>query len=252
MLGNDWVIKAEVRIEAIRKAAENELQVLKHDFAHWQGDDARRGMIMRFATILFVPVVSLYTMRVHMHDPMWWEQYAPGAGKGLADAGRTAFDKGIKSKLILDLVGNLEHSFRLILNQLDPANKASKFGSIYRRLFGASNPLLDSAPSEWEPTLELLRLMRNTVHNSWAHFPDNGENTHVIFNGKRYEFVVGKTLDFVSWDLLGEIADSVLKIAIGVVRDRNVVHLASIRDFGLEQTSSSQQRNGAQPTRECG
>jgi hypothetical protein len=28
MLENDWVIKAEVRIESIRKTAENELQVL--------------------------------------------------------------------------------------------------------------------------------------------------------------------------------------------------------------------------------
>ncbi len=240
MLKNDWVIKAEVRIEEIRKAAENELQVLKRDFAHWQGDDARRGMIMRLATILFVPVVSLYTMRVHMHDPVWWEQYAPGAGKDLADAGRTAFDKGVKSKLILDLVGNLEHSFRLILSQLDPANKASNFGSIYRHLFRTSNPLLDSAPSGWEPTFELLRLMRNTVHNSWAHSPDNGKNTHVIFNGKRYEFVVGKPLHFVSWDLLGEIADSVLRIVIGVVRDRNVVSLPAIKDFALEQAPSSQ------------
>jgi hypothetical protein len=104
--------------------------------------------MMRLATILFVPVVSLYTMRVHMHDPVWWEQYAPGAGKDLAEAGRTAFDKGVRSKLVLDLVGNLEHSFRLILNQLDPANKASKFVSIYRHLFKASNRLLDSVPFE--------------------------------------------------------------------------------------------------------
>jgi hypothetical protein len=91
-----------------------------------------------------------------------------------------------------------------------------------------------------KPTFELLRVMRNTVHNSWAHFPDNGKNTHIIFNGKRYEFVVGKPLDFVSWDLLGEIVDDVLRIIIGVVRDRNVVSFPAIKDFGLEQAPLSQ------------
>ena len=235
MLKTDWVQKAEFRIEALRKAAEEELQAIKRDFSHWQEDDARRCAIMRFSTILFVPVVSLYTMRVHMCDPAWWDQYAPGSGDKFADIGRTAFDKGIRGKLVLDLVGNLEHSFRLILNQLDPANKASKFAAICQRLFRATNPHLSSVPADCEPTIELLRLIRNTIHTSWAYFPDNGKDETVVFKGATFHFVMGRPLNFISWDLLEDISESVLQIVIGVVRDANVVRLPPIEDFGVEK-----------------
>jgi len=163
---------------------------------------------MRFAATLFPPVVSLYTMRMHMNDPAWWEQYAPGTGRDLADPGRTAFNRGVKSVLIVELLGNLEHSFRLILNQLDPGTRALKFLDICQSLFRTSNPRLRNVPAGWEPTVQLLRLMRNTIHTSWAYSPESGKNCTVIFNSIKYEFIVGKPLDFVSWDLLGAISDS--------------------------------------------
>ena len=77
--------------------------------------------------------------------------------------------------------------------------------------------------------------MRNTIHTAWAYFPDNGKNATVIFKGTRYEFIVGKPLNFVSWDLLGQISESLLEILIAVVRDANVVILPTIKDFGAEQ-----------------
>lgn len=235
MLKTDWVLKAEFRIEAIRKAAENELQAIKRDYPHWPQDDARRCAVMRLASILFFPVVSLYTMRIHMADPAWWEQYAQGFGNDLADHGRTAFNRGVKSMLILDLVGNTEHSFRLILNQLDPSNRTSNLVTICHSLFRIRNPNLQSIPANWEPTINLLRLMRNTIHNSWAHFPDNGKNATVTFKGNKYEFIVGKPLDFVSWDLIGDLSESLFQIVVAVVRDANVVRFLPIKDFGVAQ-----------------
>jgi hypothetical protein len=235
MLKTDWVQKAEFRIEALRKAAEVELHAIERDFPHWPKDDARRCAIMRLGSILFVPVISLYTMRVHMCDPAWWEQYAAGSGGMLANPGRTAFDRGIKGKLVLDLVGNLEHSFRLILNQLNPTNKASKFATICDSLFRPTNPFLSNAPADCEPTMKLLRLIRNTVHTSWAYFPDHGKDETVVFKGVTYQFVVQKPLNFISWDLVGEISESVLQIVVRVMRDANVTRLPPIRDFGVEK-----------------
>lgn len=185
--------------------------------------------------MLFVPVVSLYTTRVHMADPMWWEQYGQGSGNLLAEYGRTSFDKGIRGKLILDLVANLEHSFGLILRQFDAGNKASKFGPICESLFRLKNPYLSSIPAEWETTFKLLRLIRNTVHTSWAYWPDNGKAETVVFQGRTFLFVIGRTLDFISWDLLVDLCQSVLTIATAVVRDANVVRLARVKDFGVEE-----------------
>lgn len=248
MLVTDWMQKAEFQIETLRKAAEIELQAIRHDFPSWQKEDVRQCAIMRLGTILFVPVVSLYTMRVHMCDPAWWEQHATGAGSGLAAPGRTAFDRGIKGKLILDLVRNLEHSFRLILGQLDPHNGASKFWSICQSLFRSEKPYLSSIPTDWEPTMKLLRLIRNTVHNAWAHFPENGKDETVVFRDITFQFVVGQPLTFISWDLLGNISESVIKIVTAVVRDANVTCLPPIKDFGVEQALPAEHKGATQPT----
>lgn len=67
MLKTDWVLKAEFQIEAIRKAAQDELHAIDRDFPHWQKDDARRAVIMRLSSILFVPVVSLYLYDARSH-----------------------------------------------------------------------------------------------------------------------------------------------------------------------------------------
>jgi hypothetical protein len=95
-------------------------------------------------------------MRLDMHDPAWWAQYAGREAKEPANPGRTAFDRGVKSKLIMDLVENLEHSFRLILNQLDPANKASVFANICQSLFRARNPHLSNVPPGSELMVQML------------------------------------------------------------------------------------------------
>lgn len=247
MLKTDWVLKAEFQIEAIRMAAQEELYAIDREFAHWQKDDARRAVIMRLSSILFVPVVSLYTMRVHMADPMWWEQYGKGSGNLLAEYGRTSFDKGIRGKLILDLAANLEHSFGLILRQFDAGNKASKFWHVCESLFRTSEPYLSSIPFEWESTFKLLRLIRNTVHTSWTYWPDNGKSETVVFKDRTFEFVIGKPLDFISWDLLVDLCQSVLTIATVVVRDANVARLAKVKDFGVEEVRQPAHVNQLSP-----
>jgi hypothetical protein len=238
MLETHWVEKAEFRFERLRKAAEEQLHALDREFCSWQKNDARRAAIMRLSSTLFVPVVSLYTMRVHMADPGWWEEYAPGAGAILADSGRTAFDRGIKGKLILDIVANVEHSFRLLLNELDPGNRATKFSAICQSLLRTASPHLNYVPPDWEPPFKLLRLTRNTIHSAWCHFPDNGKDETVIYKGIAFGFLVGRPLEFISWDFLANICEDVLKIVIGVVRDVNVIHLSSIKDFGVQEVAS--------------
>ena len=108
-------------------------------------------------------VLGLYIMRVHLSYPEWWERYANGAPPKLCENGRTEFDRQLKGKLLIDLAGNLEHSFRLILKQLDPQTQAADFSAIYARLLRENNPYLQSPPPDSLATLDLLRLIRNTI-----------------------------------------------------------------------------------------
>src|SRR6267378_1003791 len=122
MESKNWVLDAEMAMENVRKTAEMEFEHLKKDFPAWRENDARRWAVARFPTIFFVPTLGLYLMRSYMGDVAWWERYAPGSGSDLLKNGWQHFDRHLKGKLILDLVGGVEHPFRVILNSLDPAN----------------------------------------------------------------------------------------------------------------------------------
>ena len=230
MLKIDWIVKAEEKLETIRKVAETERDRIRKEFPTWPENDVRRWAVSRFATMLFLPVLGLYIMRAHLSEPAWWEHYATGCGDLLLQPGRDEFDRTVKGKLIIDLVGNLEHSFRVILRRLDPASKASDFSALCNSLLRANDPYLKAIPVDWQAPVDLLRRVRNTVHNAWMYFPKNGKNASVVYKGKTFELIVGKPIDFISWDLLCDIADDVLKIILAVVGDENVKSISDIPD----------------------
>jgi hypothetical protein len=54
-----------------------------------------------------------------------------------------------------------------------------------------------------------LRLMRNTLHNNGVHIPLSPRETNITihFKGNEYAFSEGERINFVTWDLLLEIAN---------------------------------------------
>lgn len=227
-----WILEKELKMEDLRAAAEKEWQSIIQDFPRWSATDARRWALSRFPTMFFMPVLGLCLRRTVLEDPRWWEAYSPGAGHLLFDRGRDEFDRHLKSKLLLDLAHNVEHPFRVILKALDPSNRATDFSAIYRDLLRANNPYLKNVPPRWQEVLDLIRLSRNTVHNSWVHSPANQKNYSVTFKGVSYAFVVGNQLEFMSWDFLHDLAEEALRIMVAVVRDENVIALSAIPDLG--------------------
>jgi hypothetical protein len=173
---------------------------------------------------------TLYIMRIHLSEAAWWEQYAHGSGDILLERARPEFDRMIKGKLIIDLVGNLEHSFRIMLRQLDPTNKASDFSALYNSLFRSNIPYLRAVPSDWQSPLEILRRVRNTVHNAWMFSPENSKDISITYRGTTYNFIVNRQLNFISWDLLCDIAEDVLRIVAAVVRDESITSIPVISD----------------------
>lgn len=232
MESKNWVLDAEMAMENLRKTAEIEFERLKKDFPAWPENDARRWAVARFPTIFFVPVLGLYLRRSYMDDAAWWERYAPGAGPDLLKNGRQHFDRHLKGKLILDLVGGVEHPFRVILNSLDPVNKNVAFSSLYRALFRQEAPYLEKVPEGWSETLDLLRHIRNSVHNSWVYFPESRRDTSISFKGKTYTFRFGHQIDFPTWEFLNELSADTLRIMVGVIRDPKVAAQPDIPDPG--------------------
>lgn len=232
MLRTDWVEKAEADMESLRKSAEFAVAQLKCDFPHWPLNDVRRWAVIRFKEHCFVSVVGLCIMRVHLSRLDWWENYAPGSGKIIIEGGRSTFDKMVKGKFVLDMVGNLEHSIKLILRELDPTSKAHKFSHLYRSLFRNSNPYLDVVPNDWEAPFELLRRMRNSIHTAWLYEPEQGGDYHITYKGKDISLICGKPIECFSWDLLNILGNDLSRILITLVRDPKVSHFSAIPDPG--------------------
>ena len=70
--------------------------------------------------------------------------------------------------------------------------------------------------------LDLLRLVRNTIHNNGVYFAPDGQDAVVTYKGITYHFYHGKAVDFASWDLLLEIADAVRQLLLDVIADQAV------------------------------
>lgn len=82
--------------------------------------------------------------------------------------------------------------FRIYLRELDPnaCNKGTaEFKSIYISIFKK----LDLHILEF---LDLLRHIRNTIHNNGVYFHQDGQNKAVPYKGKQYMFDIGKPVKF--------------------------------------------------------
>jgi hypothetical protein len=90
------------------------------------------------------------------------------------------------------LFSAIESSFRIYVRELDPnvCNKGTAdFKSIYDYLF---KKLRLQQRKDYTDLLDLLRLIRNTIHNNGVYFHPDGKSKTVTYQGKQYMFDNGK------------------------------------------------------------
>jgi hypothetical protein len=72
--------------------------------------------------------------------------------------------------------------------------------------------------------VDFLRLIRNSLHNNGVHRPLKKAERYVQveYKGAKFELIDGKRLDFVSWDLLFDLADDVRELLFHLAHDRAI------------------------------
>jgi hypothetical protein len=116
----------------------------------------------------------------------------------------------------------IESSLRVFLRALDPTackGGMAEFKSIYECLFKSK---LYVCPIDGVELLDLLRNIRNTVHNNGVFFNPKGSDTSVKWAGQNYVFKHGLPVDFVTWDLIIYAADVVRKLLRSVTEDASL------------------------------
>jgi hypothetical protein len=75
---------------------------------------------------------------------------------------------------------------------------------------------------------DFLRLIRNCLHSNGMHFPlgDADSNVTIEYRGVTYEFRDGQRLDFVTWDLLLDIANDMRTLLFQIANNRSINKLA--------------------------
>lgn len=120
------------------------------------------------------------------------------------------------------LFSTTESSLRLFLRALDPTacdGGMAPFKSVYDCLFRSK---LSACPHEGIELLDLLRLIRNTIHNNGVYFHRSGRDATVTWRGTLYEFKQAVPVDFVTWEFLLEVSNAVRALMRTVVEDTNL------------------------------
>ena len=126
----------------------------------------------------------------------------------------------------------IESSFRIYLRELAPAacnNGTADFKSIYDSLF---KKLKLQQRKDYTDLLDLLRHIRNTIHNNGVCFHPDGKNKTVTYKGKQYIFDIGKPVKLrgrVLNFLVGLMPD-ILKMIEDVVYSQDIISRNKIID----------------------
>lgn len=193
--------------------------------------DARITAFSKLINVLNSLQLAFTFLSKHLLHKQWWDAMArtplPDCDKQLY---ANEFANFTKVGFVHAMFSSIESSLRLFLRALDPAvcnGGMAEFKSIYDCLF---NSKLATAPADGIELLDLLRLVRNTIHNNGVYFNPRGADVTLSWQGQTFEFRQGAAVDFVTWEFLIQVSDSLRMLLRQVVEDTNLRNVTVVID----------------------
>ena len=196
--------------------------------------DARLTAFSKCMGVLNSTSLGLIYIRRHLILPDWWSQFraSDGAPPSLTEAQEyvNGFDAFIKIGFIQSVFSAIESSFRSIVRVMDPSACSggnAEFKSVYSFMLGRLKL------QKWISLLDLLRCIRNTIHNNGIYFHRSGKDELVIYNGTSYNFVIGAQVGFLYWEFLIELMADVEKMLLEVATNPALDSIPNIEDLSI-------------------
>jgi hypothetical protein len=193
--------------------------------------DARVTAFSKFINVLNSAQLAFVFISKHLLHKQWWDAIArtpiPDDDKQVYV---NEFANFVKVGFVHAMFSSIESSLRLFLRALDPIacnGGMAEFKSIYDCLFSSK---LAIAPADGTQLLDLLRLVRNTIHNNGVYFNPRGGNVTLSWQGQTFEFRQGTPVDFVTWEFLIRVSDSLRVLLRQVVEDTNLRNITVVDD----------------------
>jgi len=222
--GHDEFHRLIEQLQSVRdRAVSNKEEVIALYFFASPEHDARITAFSKLINVLNSLQIAFTFVSKHQLHKQWWDAIARAL---LPDADRqiyaNEFVNFIKVGFVHAIFSSIESSLRLFLRALDPVacnGGMAEFKSIYDCLFSSK---LATAPTDGTQLLDLLRLVRNTIHNNGVYFSPRVSNVTLNWQGQTYEFRQGVPVDFVTWEFLIRVCDSLRALLRRVVEDANL------------------------------
>lgn len=218
-------------LEQLIIALKNERERILQRHPTWKATDARVTIFTKYANTLSSVHLGLIFEHEHFSHRQWsmpprFAEMTPMTGDDSINE-LVAFDRFLRVGCIQMQVSAIESSFRFYVRALDPTackNGHSEFEPLYRWLFKR----LDL--QHYEPLMQLLLSVRNTIHNDGVYFHRLGHNKTLVYKGTTYSFEVGKGVNFVTWPFLLYLAEELIHMIIEVVESKTLATLVTIDD----------------------
>ncbi len=201
-------------------------QSLVTDYPAWPvGTDVRTGLFFRLHNQLNPAMYAALAIHRHMVKPGWW---MPVIGKPLdGDSMRVELlnlSQFLKIGLLHQVFSTIEASYRILLRALDPLacdGATAEFKSVYDCLLGAKLAL----PEDDRAVLDVLRNLRNTVHNGGVVFHRKARDQQVQYRGVLYDFQHQELVQFAAWEPILTWIDDVVSLSNQVMRHPSIAGL---------------------------
>lgn len=220
------VIKIADKIKLVRDETMKDTKEIRALYSHAKSEDVRLSTLNR----LFITLNSVYFSLAFLIEDLLCEEWWKEKSQTTIDSKDNLitileYEQFIKIGFLQLMFSGLESSFRRFLRAIDPnagGGSTAAFQNIYQALFKR----LDGDFSRWEPLLDLFRMVRNTVHNNGIYIDKQGKDQSVDWDGVTYNFEHENPVNFVSWELLIAIADSVRGLIRAVVEDHKLTAIS--------------------------
>lgn len=131
-----------------------------------------------------------------------------------------------KTSLQLLMYSSIESSIRSICNSLNIGKSTDAFSKQYKELI-----VQLKLSEEYNVILEILTLIRNTVHNNGVYVDHKGNDKLLEYNNVKYNFIHMEAIDFVTTSNLKDLYRGVLRLFKDIISHGDIKKISLIKEY---------------------
>jgi hypothetical protein len=202
-------------------------RLIKSHPAWNQDKDVRISVFSKCVNVFRSANLGMDFIMLDLTNDNWWQSKSTQTiPDELIKHSIREFDIFLKISFFHLFFSSIESSVRAIVQALDSqACNSGKddFKNLYVWLLNRLEL------SKWNNLLDLLRCIRNTIHNNGIYFPKSGKNETIIYKGISYSFIVGSKIGF-TWEQLLDFTSDVKDMLLEIIESSEVVSQIAIAD----------------------